>query len=160
MIFWTGLMVKIIDQRSRSPRQWMQFPRIPNSSDHTRCKTMACSVVGGIIIMGQCGMTSWCHRIMSAEWKKLKCNTWEVLKRNFTVFFLLTKELITSDGCVEMDIPWQLCRTIGRLLSQRFLLASAKAQPKWDFYVHCTWCTTKTMQWRFLGRISRFISLG
>ncbi len=29
-----------------------------------------------------------------------------------------------------MDIPWQLCRTIGPLLSQRFLLASAKAQPR------------------------------
>ena len=29
-----------------------------------------------------------------------------------------------------MDIPWQLCRTIGPLLSQRFPLASAKAQPR------------------------------
>ncbi len=29
-----------------------------------------------------------------------------------------------------MDIPWQLCRTIGPLLSQRFPLASATAQPR------------------------------
>ncbi len=43
--------------------------------------------------------------------------------------FFINKELITSDGCVEMVIPWQLCRTIGPLLSQRFPLASAKAQP-------------------------------
>ncbi len=28
---------------------------------------------------------------------------------------------------------WQLCRTIGPLLSQRFPLASAKAQPRGDF---------------------------
>ncbi len=32
-----------------------------------------------------------------------------------------------------MDIPWQLCRTIGPLLSQRFPLASAKAQPREGF---------------------------
>ncbi len=38
------------------------------------------------------------------------------------------KELRTSNVCVEMDIPWQLCRTIGPLLSQRFLSTSAKAQ--------------------------------
>ncbi len=25
------------------------------------------------------------------------------------------KELFTGEGCVEMDIPWQLCRTIGPL---------------------------------------------
>ncbi len=30
---------------------------------------------------------------------------------------------------MEMVIPYQLCRTIGPL---RFLLASAKAQPRWD----------------------------
>ena len=42
-------------------------------------------------------------------------------------------ELITSNRCVEMDIPWQLCRTIGPLLSHRFRLASAKAQPGGDF---------------------------
>ncbi len=29
-----------------------------------------------------------------------------------------------------MDNPWQLCRTIGPLLSQRFPLASAKAQSR------------------------------
>ena len=29
-----------------------------------------------------------------------------------------------------MNIPWQLCRTIGPLLSQRFPFASAKAQPR------------------------------
>ncbi len=32
-----------------------------------------------------------------------------------------------------MDIPWQLCWTVGPLLSQRFPLASAKAQPRGDF---------------------------
>ncbi len=32
-----------------------------------------------------------------------------------------------------MDNPWQLCRTIGPLLSQRFPLASAKAQPRGGF---------------------------
>ncbi len=31
---------------------------------------------------------------------------------------------------MEMVIPWQLCRTIGPLLSQRLPLASAKAQPR------------------------------
>ncbi len=52
----------------------------------------------------------------------------------FTVFlFYKEKELLTGEGCVEMDIPWQLCRTIGPLLSQRFPLASAKAQPRGDF---------------------------
>ncbi len=33
-----------------------------------------------------------------------------------------------------MDNPWQLCRIIGPLLSQRFPLASAKAQPRGGFY--------------------------
>ncbi len=33
-----------------------------------------------------------------------------------------------------MDNPWQLCRTIGPLLSQSFPLASAKAQPRGDLY--------------------------
>ncbi len=31
-----------------------------------------------------------------------------------------------------MDNPWQLCQTIGPLVSQRFPLASAKAQPRGD----------------------------
>ncbi len=30
---------------------------------------------------------------------------------------------------MKMDVPWQLCWTIGLLLSQSFLLASAKAEP-------------------------------
>ncbi len=34
-----------------------------------------------------------------------------------------------------MDNLWQLCRTIGPLLSQRFPLASAKAQPRGEFLV-------------------------
>ena len=34
---------------------------------------------------------------------------------------------------MEMVIPWQLCRTIGPLHSQRFLLGSAKAQPSGEF---------------------------
>ncbi len=34
----------------------------------------------------------------------------------------IKKELIKSDGCVEMVIPWQLCRTIGQLLSQALAL--------------------------------------
>ncbi len=42
-------------------------------------------------------------------------------------------EKYTGEGCVEMDIPWQLCRTIGPLLIQRFPLASAKAQPREEF---------------------------
>ncbi len=33
-----------------------------------------------------------------------------------------------------MVIPWQWCRTIGPLLSQRFLLASAEAQPRGGFF--------------------------
>ncbi len=32
----------------------------------------------------------------------------------FTVFFI-KKELYTGEGCVEMDIPWQICRTISTL---------------------------------------------
>ena len=34
----------------------------------------------------------------------------------FSVFFWIKKELRTSEGCVEMDMPWQYCRTIGPLL--------------------------------------------
>ncbi len=56
----------------------------------------------------------------------------------FTAFLYKEKELLTGEGCVEIDIPWQLCRTIGPLLSQRFPLASAKAQPRgggfWNIY--------------------------
>ncbi len=53
------------------------------------------------------------------------------------LFFLIEKrrclkELITSVGRVEMDDPWQLFRTLGPLLSHRFLLASAKAQSRGD----------------------------
>ncbi len=34
----------------------------------------------------------------------------------FIVFlFYKEKECLTGEGCVEMDIPWQLCRTIGPL---------------------------------------------
>ena len=34
----------------------------------------------------------------------------------FTVFLIYKeKELLIGEGCVEMDIPWQLCRTIGPL---------------------------------------------
>ncbi len=29
--------------------------------------------------------------------------------------FYKEKELFTGEGCVEMDIPWKLCRTIGPL---------------------------------------------
>ena len=51
------------------------------------------------------------------------------------------KELITSEGHVEMNDPWQLCRIIGPLFSQRFLLASAKAQPRGDLkYFEEGWC--------------------
>ncbi len=50
-------------------------------------------------------------------------------------FSVKKKEPYTGEGCVEMDIPWQLCRTIGPLLSQRFPLANAKAQPRGDFLV-------------------------
>ncbi len=47
------------------------------------------------------------------------------------------KSCKTSKGFVEMVILWQLCRTIGPLLSQRFLLASAKAQPRGGFHPDC-----------------------
>ncbi len=49
--------------------------------------------------------------------------------------FSIKKELIRTGGCVEKDDPWQLRRTIGPLRSQRFLLASAKAQPRGKFVV-------------------------
>ena len=32
------------------------------------------------------------------------------------MLFYKQKELFTGEGCVEMDNPWQLCRTIGPLL--------------------------------------------
>ncbi len=54
---------------------------------------------------------------------------------------ILQQKELTGEGCVEMDIPWQLCRTIGPLLSQRFPLASAKEQLRGDFNrvrQHCT----------------------
>ncbi len=38
--------------------------------------------------------------------------------------------------------PWQLCRTIGPLLSHRFLLAGAKAQPRGAFCIES--CTRHT----------------
>ncbi len=34
----------------------------------------------------------------------------------FISLFSIKKELITIEGRVEMDDPWQLCRTIGPLL--------------------------------------------
>ncbi len=42
---------------------------------------------------------------------------------------------------MEMVQPWQWCRTIGPLLSQRFLLASAKAQPRGGFVSASTFQT-------------------
>ncbi len=33
----------------------------------------------------------------------------------FTVLVFYILELYTGEGCVEMDNPWQLCRTIGTL---------------------------------------------
>ncbi len=51
----------------------------------------------------------------------------ELLEESLSDSFIVN---IIIKGCVEMDIPWHLCRTIGPLLSQRFLLASAKAQPR------------------------------
>ncbi len=54
----------------------------------------------------------------------------------FTVFlFYKEKKCLTGKGCVGVVIPWQLCRTIGPLLSQRFPLACAKAQPRGGFLV-------------------------
>ncbi len=35
-----------------------------------------------------------------------------------------------------MDNTWQLCRTIGPLLIQKFPLASAKAQPRGDLFIY------------------------
>ena len=37
---------------------------------------------------------------------------------------------------MEMAIPWQLCRIIGPSLSQRLLMASAKAQSMGDFVLY------------------------
>ncbi len=48
-------------------------------------------------------------------------------------YFYKEKERLTGKGCVGVVIPWQICRTIGPLLSQRFPLASAKAQPRGGF---------------------------
>ena len=39
---------------------------------------------------------------------------------------------------MEIDNPWQLCQTIGPMLSQRFPWASAKAQPRGDFIENST----------------------
>ena len=47
--------------------------------------------------------------------------------------YTVKKEPYTSERSVEMDIPWQLCRTIGPLLLKRFPLASAKGQPMGGF---------------------------
>ncbi len=68
----------------------------------------------------------------------------------FTVFlFYKEKELFTGEGCVEMDIPWQLCRTIGPLLSKRFPLASAKAQPRGDSYCSILYQHPRTLQYTY-----------
>ncbi len=65
----------------------------------------------------------------------------------FTVFlFFKEKELFTGKGCVEMDIPWQLCRTIDPLLSQRFPLASAKAQPRDGFLLFLASCVASILK--------------
>ncbi len=68
---------------------------------------------------------------------------------------LLKKELITSDGCAEMVKHWQLCRTIGPLLSQRFPLASAKTQSKGGFiflgrfHITCLW----SLSWMLYSKV-------
>ncbi len=41
-----------------------------------------------------------------------------------------------------MDNPWQLCQTIGPLLSQRFPLASAKARSRGDLTLSEIWILT------------------
>ncbi len=48
-----------------------------------------------------------------------------MVRQNALLFY---KELYTGEGCVEMDIPWQLCRTIGPLLSQRFTVTHPPIQ--------------------------------
>ncbi len=69
----------------------------------------------------------------------------------FTVFlFYKEKEHLTGERCVEMDIRWQLCRTIGPLLSQRFPLASAKAQPSGGFSA-AQWKRHRLWSWKFCG---------
>ena len=62
----------------------------------------------------------------------------------YCLFFYKEKELFTGGGCVGVVISWQLCRTIGPVLSQRFPLASAKAQPRGDFCYSYT--LNETMQ--------------
>ncbi len=60
----------------------------------------------------------------------------QLVKHSMFAAFLFykEKELFTSKGCVGVVIPWQLCRTIGPLLSYRLPLASAKAQPRGEFH--------------------------
>ena len=55
-------------------------------------------------------------------------------KTTKTNFCLLNnfKRAVKSQGCVEMVKPWQLCRTVGPLPSQRLPLARAKVQPRRD----------------------------
>ncbi len=74
--------------------------------------------------------------IIAMEWPfphTIYCNI-----NSWLCLFSLKKELITSDRCVEMGIPWQLCRTIGPLLGQRLPLAIAKAhsQGEINFSAH------------------------
>ncbi len=45
----------------------------------------------------------------------------------------LKDRAVTSEGCVEMVKPWQLCWTTGPLLSKRLPLASPEAQSRLDF---------------------------
>ncbi len=49
-----------------------------------------------------------------------------------------------------MDNVWQLCRTIGPLLSQRFPLASAKAQPRGGFITASPTTNNKCVFYKFL----------
>ncbi len=65
---------------------------------------------------------------------------------------------------MEMVKPWQLCRTIGPLPSQRFLLASAKAQPRGVFsdklYRKYTHCPRKVTSWIKCKDIAQDITHG
>ncbi len=55
------------------------------------------------------------------------------IQRLLSFYFYKEKERLTGKDVLEWSFHGNLCRTIGPLLSQRFPLASAKAQPKGGF---------------------------
>ncbi len=58
---------------------------------------------------------------------------------------------------MEIDNPWQLCRTIGPLLSQRFPLASAKGG---IFTYEIMFCKSGGVGFKMLTLLMTCISIG